>query len=121
MNIVTIILQSLLLLAFLFSGLSKIAGAKMQVEVFRHIKLPQWFRVFTGFVQVAGAAGLLAGFWDKGMLSLAALWIGCTMLGAVLSHIRVNDPIKQMFAPFLLMILSMTLALLHLSELKALF
>ncbi|UVI28945.1 DoxX family protein [Paenibacillus spongiae] len=121
MAILTIILQSLLLFAFTFSGLSKIAGAKMQVEVFDHIRLPQWFRVFTGFAQLAGAAGLLAGYWDKGFLALGALWIGCIMFGAVLSHVRVGDPLKQMFAPLLLMILSLTLMFMYLSDLFELF
>ena len=93
----------------------------MQVEAFRHLKLPQWFRRFTGLVQLAGVAGLIAGFWNKGILSLSALWIACVMLGAVLFHARVSDPLKQMMAPLLLMILSIILAVLYLSNLKAIF
>lgn len=113
MTILVVILQCLLTLAFLFSGLSKIAGASMQVEVFRHLKLPQWFRTFTGFVQLAGVAGLVAGFWNEVMLSVSALWIACIMLGAVLFHVRVSDPLKQTMAPLVLMLLSILLAVLN--------
>ncbi|RAV21121.1 DoxX family protein [Paenibacillus contaminans] len=120
MTIVTVVLQSLLSLAFLFSGLSKIAGAKMQVEVFEHVKLPQWFRVVTGVLMLAGVGGLVAGFWHEGVLSLAALWIACIMLGAVLSHVRVRDSFKQLFPALLLMILLLVLFSLHVSEFKAL-
>lgn len=120
MTIVTIVLQSLLSFAFLFSGLSKIAGAKMQVEVFEHVKLPQWFRVVTGVLMLAGVAGLVAGFWHEGVLSLAALWIACIMLGAVLSHVRVRDSFKQLFPALLLFILLLVLFSLHVSEFKEL-
>lgn len=120
MFIFTIILQSLMIIAFLFSGMSKIVGATMQVEVFRHVKLPQWFRVVTGFLVVAGVAGLVAGFWNKGVLSLSALWLACIMIGAVLSHVRVKDSLKQMIPPFILTVLLLTLASLHFSELTEL-
>ncbi|QJD86978.1 DoxX family protein [Cohnella herbarum] len=113
MTILSVILQCLLIFAFSFSGASKIAGASMQVQVFNHLKIPQWFRIVTGFVQLAGVVGLVAGFWDTGMLSLAALWIACTMLGAVLFHMRAGDSFKQFGAPLLLTLLSLTLALLH--------
>lgn len=39
MSIVSIILQSLLILVFLMAGGSKITGAKMQVEAFKHLGL----------------------------------------------------------------------------------
>lgn len=117
MNIFSVILQCFLILAFSFSGTGKIVGMSMQVQVFKHLKLPQWFRVFTGIVQLAGTAGLVVGFWNKGVFPFAALWIACTMLGAIFFHVRVRDPLKQFIAPIILMILSLILALLHITEL----
>lgn len=117
MNIVSVLLQCLLIFAFTFSGITKIAGASMQVQVFEHLKLPQWFRVFTGIVQLAGVAGLVIGFWNKEWLPIAAVWIACTMLGAVFFHLRVRDQLKQFTAPVILMAISIIVALLNFTEL----
>ncbi|MBH5319542.1 DoxX family protein [Paenibacillus sp. GSMTC-2017] len=112
MIIVTLILQCLLIIAFLFAGLSKLAGAKMQVESFKHLGLPQWFRVVTGIVALIGVAGLVIGFWNEGALFFAGLWISCMMLGAVLSHIRVKDSFSQMVGAILLLTLALVLTFL---------
>ncbi len=117
MLIFSVILQSFLILAFSISGMGKIAGMSLQVQVFKHLKLPQWFRLVTGIAQLAGVAGLAMGFWNKEVLTLAALWIACIMLGAILFHVRVKDPLKQYMAPIILMILSLISALLHITEL----
>lgn len=50
MYIVSLVLQLLLIFAFFFSGLGKIKGAQMQVETFAYLRLPQWFRVVTGWI-----------------------------------------------------------------------
>lgn len=121
MSIITIILQSFLIIMFLISGVGKIVGVKMQVEVFEHVRMPQWFRVVTGFLVLAGVAGLIAGYWNKSLLSLSALWLAGIMFGAVCSHIRVKDTFKQMFPAFLLMVLLLVLSSLHVSELIKLF
>lgn len=117
MDIVTIVLQSLLAFAFFFSGASKLAGAKMQVDTFSHLGLPQWFRIVTGIVQVIGAAGLIVGFWKEGVLAIAALWLVCTMLGAVMSHIRAKDPIGKIVPAAVLLGLALVLASLNFSAL----
>lgn len=96
--------------------MGKIAGMSMQVQVFKHLKLPQWFRVFTGIVQLAGASGLVVGFWNKEVLFFAALWIACTMLGAIFFHVRVRDPLMPIIAPIFLMILPLIVALLNITE-----
>jgi DoxX-like family len=72
MNIVFVILQSFLLVAMAFGGASKLAGAKNFVDMFDSLRLPQWFRVVTGLVQLAGAVGLAVGYWKPE----AAAWAG---------------------------------------------
>ncbi|MFD0717211.1 DoxX family protein [Paenibacillus sp. GCM10027626] len=119
MSVFLIIVQCFLIVAFLFSGMSKITGAQMQVQAFKHLNLPQWFRVVTGLVQLAGVVGLIMGFWDKGILSLAALLITCVMAGAVVFHARAKDPAKQYIAPIVLAIIPLILIFSHLSELSA--
>ncbi|MFC5650391.1 DoxX family protein [Paenibacillus solisilvae] len=100
MNIIFVILQSFLLVSMAFGGGSKLAGAKNFVEMFESIKLPQWFRVVTGLVQLAGAAGLVIGYWNPAAAVWAGIWIGITMLVACLSHFRyysknVGEPTMQ--------------------------
>ena len=51
------ILSGLLALAFLGAGGAKLAGAAAMVEIFNNVGLGQWFRYFTGVLEVAGGIG----------------------------------------------------------------
>ena len=53
------------------------------VELFDQIGVGQWFRVVTGVVEVAGAVALVV----PDLASLAALWLGTTMVFAVATHV----------------------------------
>ncbi|MFK7692791.1 DoxX family protein [Paenibacillus sp. HJGM_3] len=113
MFIISLVLQSLLLLFMLYQSVSKIKGEKIQVELFNSIKLPQWFRVVTGFVQLAGAAGLIVGYWYPGVIAWAGIWIGITMLVACLTHFRVKHPIGKAVPPFVIVLIATALIFLH--------
>jgi putative oxidoreductase len=117
MNILSIVLQSLLLLAFLMAGMGKVAGSKMHVEGFNQWRLPQWFRVVTGIVELVGAVALIIGFWEHSWAAAGALLLGVTAIGGVLTHIRVKDSFKQMFPIVLLGILSFVVFFIRLSDL----
>ncbi|MDQ0113988.1 DoxX family protein [Paenibacillus harenae] len=95
MTILSIVLQSLLVLYYAFSGGAKIAGAKYWVDIFKSLELPQWFRVVTGSVQLVGAAALIIGYWYEGTVAWAGIWLGITMLLACIAHFRVKDPISK--------------------------
>ena len=58
MTIVALVLQCLLILHFLFKC-EQNCGSKMQVEAFAHLGLPQWFRIATGWIALAGVVGLI--------------------------------------------------------------
>lgn len=118
MDIFTTVVQSLLALAFLLAGLSKIAGFKVHVEGFKKWGLPQWFRVVTGLVEVVGAAALIIGFWEPSWIAAGALLLGITAIGGILTHIRVKDSFKQTFPIILLGILSFVLFFISLSDLS---
>jgi len=115
MTIVAVVLQVLLILAFFFSGVGKIKGVKMQVDTFTHLGLPQWFRVATGWIALLGVVGLIIGFWHAGIVAISALWLASIMLGAVLFHIRIKDPINKIIPAAILMLLALALAALHAS------
>ncbi|RKP58237.1 DoxX family protein [Cohnella endophytica] len=95
MTIIFVILQSFLIVSMTFGGVTKLTGSKNFVEMFDSLKLPQWFRVVTGFVQLTGAAGLVVGYWYPAVAAWAGIWIGITMLVAFLSHLRVKHPVGQ--------------------------
>lgn len=66
--------------AFLAIGASKFPNDPHGewVRVFARIGLGQWFRYFTGLMQVTGALLLLT----RRTISIGAFLIGCTMVGA---------------------------------------
>ncbi len=51
----------------------------------RKLDLGQSFRIVTGAVEVAGAIALLV----PGLASVAGLWLGATMVGAVATHLTI--------------------------------
>lgn len=121
MTILSIVLQSLLTLYFIFSGISKVVGAKYWVEMFEHLRLPQWFRVVTGFVQLVGAVMLIIGYWSSGAVAWAGIWLGITMLLACLAHIKVHDPIGKTMPAFVFAVLNIVLITVNADKLLYIF
>ncbi|MBO7746282.1 DoxX family protein [Paenibacillus sp. MWE-103] len=117
MAIMAIVIEILLALAFLGSGLSKAAGAKMQVESFNKLGLPQWFRVVTGLLQLVAVAGLVVGFWYASWSAWAAVGLAFIMVCGVIAHIRAKDAFGQMVPALVLAILAIVLACLQGSDL----
>ena len=77
--------QGILAVAFLAAGVAKLTGAPFMIDLFAQIGVGQWFRFVTGAVEVAGAVALLV----PGLASVAGLWLGATMIGAVTAHLFV--------------------------------
>ena len=70
---------------FLFAGTLKVIGVPMMVDEFARIGLGQWFRYFTGGLELVSAVLILVpSFAVFGALALAA-----TMIGAILTHLFV--------------------------------
>ncbi|WP_227793458.1 DoxX family protein [Paenibacillus guangzhouensis] len=113
MVIISVILQSFLLVTMAFGGGSKLAGAKNFVEMFESLHLPQWFRVVTGLVQLVGAVGLVIGYWYPAAAAWAGIWIGITMLVACLTHFRVKHPVTQAIPASVITLIAATLVVVH--------
>lgn len=116
MHIVSIVIQSWLLLWMAFQAISKLAGQKMQVELFETIRLPQWFRIVTGFVQLIGCAGLVIGYWYPGAAAWAGVWLGITMVLAWLSHVRVKEPVAKAIPALFTLVLAVAVLLLFMED-----
>lgn len=90
----------------------------MQVELFQSIRLPQWFRVVTGIVQLIGCAGLVIGYWYPGVAAWAGVWLGITMIVAFFSHIRVKEPFAKAAPALVTLALSVAVFILFMDEMS---
>jgi putative oxidoreductase len=84
--VVTGILWTLQILSaamFLFAGGLKLAGAPLMVQEFGVVGLGQWFRIFTGTIEVVSAVLLLIP--SLAAYGAAALFV--TMIGAIVTHL----------------------------------
>jgi putative oxidoreductase len=78
-------LQAVVAVAFFAAGAMKLAAVPSEVQLFAQIGLGQWFRVVTGVVQIVGAVALVY----PGLGSIGGLWLGFTMICAVVANIAV--------------------------------
>ena len=70
---------------FVFAGGAKLVGLPAMVAVFEHVGFGQWFRYFTGALELAGAALLL---WPA-TTGIGALLLTCVSLGAFVAQLLV--------------------------------
>ena len=108
---IALVLQVGLGLLFLFSGASKLAGNLDDVRV--ALAIPAWFWTVAGLSELAGAAGLLAGLRYPRLAVVAGVWLAIVMAGAVVSHLRVGDPLTDAVPAGVLMLLALAVALLR--------
>lgn len=78
-------LQILGAFIFIMAGYKKLIGNPMMVESFDKIGLGQWFRYFTGAIEVGSAILLLI----PGYAAFGTVLLIPTMIGAVASHLLV--------------------------------
>lgn len=88
MTYLSIGLRALLTLVFVGAGGAKLAGIPMMVEEFENVGFGQWFRYFTGLVEVGGAVLL----WWPNRQMIGASLLGATMVGATLTHWLIIGP-----------------------------
>lgn len=87
-NIVAWILTIVLALVFTLAGGVKLIGVPGMVTEFAQIGIGQWFRYFTGLVEVSGAIGLLIPkfrFWAA--LQIAGVMVGATGVNLWVLHV----------------------------------
>jgi hypothetical protein len=89
-----------LLLAFVVFGsaMGKLQEIGQVRQLIDHVGMGRWLRAL-GFVELAGAIGLIVGlFWAPiGIAAAAGLIL--YFLGAMIAHIRVHDPLGPIMAP----------------------
>lgn len=85
-TVIVWIASILLAVIFLSEGAAKFPESRLWVRMFDQIGFGQWFRYFTGVVEIAGALLLI--------VPATRLWgaflLACTMCGALLVHALVT-------------------------------
>jgi uncharacterized membrane protein YphA (DoxX/SURF4 family) len=116
MNIAAIVIQVVLGLGFLVFGASKF-GSKQMVDEFQRYGMPQWFRVITGLLEIGGAVLIVAGIWSDKLAAIGGLLLAVIMAGAIITHLRVKDPVSKAGMPIILMVLSLIVLIMNWSVL----
>lgn len=97
-------LRIILGLAFSASAIGKFTGGADAMR--DQLELAPWFWMLVGVIELAGGVALLLSLRiNRLALPVGLLFVG-TMAGAVVSHIRVDDPLSTMVAPLALLILA---------------
>jgi putative oxidoreductase len=88
---------------FVFIGYGKFENRGVWVTIFEEIGLGQWFRIFTGVVQVTGGVLIV----PRRTRTVGAALLACTMLGAaIVDVVVIGSPV--VVVPLLLLILIAT-------------
>lgn len=108
-------LQVLLALVFLMAGVTKIItpAADLVAMMSWVASVPAAAVPVIGVLEVAGAVGLILPWLtgiQPGLVRLAASGLVLTMIGAVITHIAIGDPIAQAIPALVLGILASVVA-----------
>jgi putative oxidoreductase len=85
LNIVLWVLRALMAALFLFAAYAKLSGNPMMVTEFGKVGLGDWFRVFTGVLELVGGVLILV----PAASALAALLLLCVDIGALVAQLTV--------------------------------
>ena len=109
MQLAIAIAQGLSIVVFAWYGASALLSAAMLVE-FERYGLAR-VRVPIAAIQIAGSGALLAGYYYRPLLVLAAGGFAAMMLVALFVRIRIHDPMSAMFPAAVLMCLNLFIVL----------
>lgn len=86
-------------------------AAQNMSEEFAEYGLPSWFMWSTGCLKVIWGVTLIAGLWFRSVTGPAAALLALLMLGAVIMHWKVQDPLLRFFPAASLLALSLFVAI----------
>lgn len=79
---------------------------KEEFEVYR---LPVWLCYVVGFLKVSLSIVLLASIWYPAYEEYAALGLAVLLLGSILMHIKIKDPLFKSFPAFLFLLMCLAI------------
>lgn len=114
--IVTIVMQTFLIFMFLMASFRKLTRDKTAIEEFKMLRLPKWFRVFTGVYELVTATALIIGYWDASWIAVGSLLIVIFALVGTLAMIRVKEPFKNMIMILVIAVFAIIIFLSNVSD-----
>ena len=109
MPTLTVLLEAISVAAFLFYGIACLRSPKLEVEFARY-QLARW-RVLVGWLEIAGALGLLAGQFFPFLRVAAAAGLVLLMICGLWARWRVRDPWYAMAPAFVLGVVNLFIIL----------
>lgn len=105
MAVLSIVLQVLLGLGFIMFGYQKFVSDEMK-QGFEYFGYGDGIRVFTGLFEVVAGIVILIGIWVNVLATIGGLMMIATMIGAILTHVKIKDELKGYMMPVILLVLS---------------
>ena len=85
--------------------------AKNLKEEFATYGLAPWVYFVVGGLKICSAAALILGVWISPAASVASIVVVLLMLGAILMHLKIRDPLKKSVPAILMLGMSLAIAL----------
>lgn len=86
-------------------------NAENMKQEFETYGLPEWLMFIVGGLKVILSLGLLASIYFSELEMPSAYGIAILMLGAIIMHLKISDPIKKSLPAFIFLVLSLIVAL----------
>ena len=88
-------------------------NAQNLVEEFKVYRLPKWAFYTVGALKVMAALALLVGIGFRPLVFPASLLLVILMIGAIVMHVKVADPLKKAMPATMLLLFCAGIALLN--------
>ena len=87
-------------------------SSKSIIEEFATYGLPAWFSYLVGALKISSAILLIAGIWVPQLVLPVSSLVSSLMVGAILMHLKIRDPLIKSLPALLMLILGLSIILL---------
>ena len=85
-------------------------NASTIIEEFHTYGLPTWFCYAIGFLKVSLALLLIASIWFPNLQEIAGLGLAALLLGSIIMHFKIKDPLYKSYPAFIFMVMCLIIA-----------
>ena len=86
-------------------------SSKSIIEEFASYGLPAWFSYLVGALKISSAILLMAGIWVPQLVLPVSSLVSSLMVGAILMHLKIRDPLIKSLPALLMLILGLSIIL----------
>lgn len=85
-------------------------NAKTLAEEFIVYGLPKWIFFVVGFLKVGLSVFLVIGIWFPDLLKIGSIGLAILLLGSIIMHLKIKDPIVKSYPALLFLALCLVIA-----------